>query len=310
MNNRRFQISVVIPVYRSESLLSDTVRELITTLEGSSFEIVLVDDGSPDHSWETIKRLCESDSRVKGLRLYKNHGQHRAVVAGMSHASGEWIVTMDDDGQNPPTEIKTLLDAADGHDVVFGRFRSKRSHGLRRLGTRAIRRINVKVFGMPEDFHVSNFRLIHRDVAERILSDRTAFPYVTGQALLHSANATWAWVDHRTRLSGSSNYTASRIAALLLNILFAYSVWPLRAAAAVGFGVSLLSFLAGAIYLVMAMLGRFQVEGWATVVVLLATLGGVTIGMLAMLGEYVIRILIQSRGVTPFTISERAGLHG
>ena len=310
MTDNTPDLSVVIPVYKSESLLAGTAAELISTLEGSAFEIVLVDDGSPDRSWEVIKGLCESDDRIKGIRLYKNHGQHQAVVAGMSQTRGAWIVTMDDDGQNPPSEIKTLTDAADGHDVVFGRFRSKQAHGLRKLGSRAVRWLNVKVFGMPDDFHVSNFRLIRRDVADRILSDRTAFPYVTGQALIHSASPSWTFVDHLPRQDGASNYTISRIVALLLNILFAYSVWPLRAAAGLGFAVSLVSLLAGAAYLAMALLGRFQVEGWATVVILVATLGGVTVGMLAMLGEYVIRILVQSRGVASFMISERLGIDG
>ncbi len=311
MRANRPQMSVVIPVYRSEKLLAGTVNELVETLQGESFEIVLVDDGSPDDgSWQVVKFLAERDSRVRGLRLYKNHGQHHAVLAGMSVARGDWVVTIDDDGQNPPSEIKVLMDEAEGHDVVFGRFREKQAHGMRRFGTRAVRWLNIKVFGMPQDFHVSNVRLIRRDVVDRILSDRTAFPYVTGQALLHSASPAWVYVDHRPRSDGKSNYTSARIATLLLNILFAYSVWPLRAMAALGFAVSVLSLLAGLTYLVLALAGRFQVEGWATVVVLIATLGGVTIGMLAMLGEYVIRILTQSRGVAPFTISERAGFDG
>ena len=310
MSADRPNLSVVIPVFRSENLLADTVNELIETLEGGSFEVVLVDDGSPDGSWEVVRRLAVSDARVRGLRLYKNHGQHHAVLAGMSVARGDWVVTIDDDGQNPPSEIKALMDDADGHDVVFGRFREKQAHGMRRFGSRAVRWLNIKVFGMPQDFHVSNVRLIRRDVVDRILSDRTAFPYVTGQALLHSASPSWVYVDHRPRLDGKSNYTVARIAVLLLNILFAYSVWPLRVAAALGFAVSVLSLLAGLTYLVMALAGRLQVEGWATVVVLIATLGGVTIGMLAMLGEYVIRILTQTRGVARFTISERVGFGG
>jgi glycosyltransferase involved in cell wall biosynthesis len=303
-------LSVVIPVYRSEPLLARTVNEIIETLEGSSFEIVLVDDGSPDKSWGVVKALARADSRVRGLRLFKNQGQHHAVLAGMSVARGDWVVTIDDDGQNPPTEIKTLMDDANGHDVVFGRFREKQAAGMRRFGTRAVRWLNIKIFGMREDFYVSNFRLIRRDVVDRIVADRTAFPYVTGQALVHSANPSWVFVDHRARLDGKSNYTTARIAALLLNILFAYSVWPLRAVAVVGFAVSVFSLLAGLVYLVMALAGQFQVQGWATVVVLISTLGGVTIGMLAMLGEYVIRILTQSRGVAPFTISERTGFDG
>jgi len=310
MSADRPNLSVVLPVFRSENLLADTVNELVETLDGGSFEIVLVDDGSPDTSWNVVKRLAVGDSRVRGLRLYKNHGQHHAVLAGMSVARGDWVVTIDDDGQNPPSEIKVLMDDADGHDVVFGRFREKQAPGMRRFGTRAVRWLNIKVFGMPQDFHVSNVRLIRRDVVDRILSDRTAFPYVTGQALLHSASPSWVYVDHRPRPDGKSNYTVARIAVLLLNILFAYSVWPLRVVAALGFAVSVLSLLAGLTYLVMALAGRLQVEGWATVVVLIATLGGVTIGMLAMLGEYVIRILTQTRGVARFTISERVGFGG
>ena len=310
MRAGRPHLSVVIPVYRSERLLARTVNELIETLEASPFEIVLVDDGSPDGSWTIVKSLAQGDSRVRGLRLYKNQGQHHAVLAGLSVSKGDWVVTIDDDGQNPPSEIKTLMDDADGHDVVFGRFREKHATGIRRLGTRAVRWLNIKIFGMREDFYVSNFRLIRRDVVDRILADRTAFPYVTGQALVHSANPSWVFVDHRARSDGKSTYTTARIAALLLNILFAYSVWPLRAFAMVGFAVSIVSCLAGLTYLVLALAGQFQVEGWATVVVLIATLGGVTIGMVAMLGEYVIRILTQSRGVPPFTISERTGFDG
>jgi glycosyltransferase involved in cell wall biosynthesis len=306
----RRDISIVIPVFQSEGILGSTVEEIIEVMGESDFEVILVDDGSPDESWGVVRDLANEHVRVRGLRLYKNHGQHHAVLAGLSVAEGNWVVTMDDDGQNPPSEVKVLLDAAGDSDVVFGRFRAKRSSGFRKLGSRIVRWLNVKIFRMPEDFHVSNFRLIHRDVVARILQDSTAFPYITGQALLHSARPTWTWVDHRPRSSGDSGYTLSRIAALMLNILFAYSVWPLRAAAVVGFAVSVLSMFAALVYLVFALMGQFQVEGWATVVVLIAALGGVTVGMLAMLGEYVTRILTQSRGVAPFTVGERVGFDG
>lgn len=303
------RISIVIPVFRSQEILGNTVAEIIDVVGESDVEIVLVDDGSPDDSWSVIRALANKHANIRGLRLYKNHGQHHAVLAGLSAARGEWIVTMDDDGQNPPSEIKVLIDAADNSDVVFGRFRAKHASGVRKLGSRLVRWLNIKIFLMPEDFHVSNFRLIHRDVVARIVQDNTAFPYITGQALIHSARPTWIWVDHRARASGDSGYTLSRIAGLLLNILFAYSVWPLRAAALVGFAMSALSLIAAVVYFSIALSGAIQVQGWATVVVLIAALGGVTTGMLAMLGEYIIRILTQSRGVAPFTVSERAGFH-
>ena len=157
MRAGRPHLSVVIPVYRSERLLARTVNELIETLEASPFEIVLVDDGSPDASWKIVKSLAQRDSRVRGLRLYKNQGQHHAVLAGLSVSKGDWVVTIDDDGQNPPSEIKTLMDDDDGHDVVFGRFREKHATGIRRLATRAVRWLNIKIFGLSEVFYVSNF---------------------------------------------------------------------------------------------------------------------------------------------------------
>ena len=233
MSADRPNLSVVIPVFRSENLLADTVNELIETLEGGSFEVVLVDDGSPDGSWEVVRRLAVGDARVRGLRLYKNHGQHHAVLAGMSVARGDWVVTIDDDGQNPPSEIKALMDDADGHDVVFGRFREKQAHGMRRFGTSAVRWLNIKVFGMPQDFHVSNVRLIRRDVVDRILSDRTAFPYVTGQALLHSASPSWVYVEATdpdsmanptTRWPGSQFFSSTSS----LHTRSGHFGWPLR----------------------------------------------------------------------------------
>ena len=303
----------MIPVYRSERLLARTVNELIETLEASPFEIVLVDDGSPDASWKIVKFSPKPIPGCLDTAPKRDRGQHHAARVGLSVSKGDWVVTIDDDGSNPSSEIKTLMDDADGHDVVFGRFREKHATGIRRLGTRAVRWVNIKIFGMREDFDVSNFRLIRRDVVDRILADsNSAFPCMLmgRQALVDSANPSWVFVDHRARSDGKSTYTTARIAALLLNILFAYSVWPLRAFAMVGFAVSIVSCLAGLTYLVLALAGQFQVEGWATVVVLIATLGGVTIGMVAMLGEYVIRILTQSRGVPPFTISERTGFDG
>ena len=213
---------------------------------------------------------------------------------------------MDDDGQNPPGEILKMLDKASrGHDTVFGKFRTKEASFTRKLGSFLVTLINRRVFHQPQGLSVSNHRLLHHSVVKRILSDKTAFPYITGQALLHSANPADVEVEHRARSIGSSGYTLGKIAKLLLNILFSYSVWPLRYMAIVGGSVALMSFLAAAVYLALGIFRGTSVPGWTTLVVLVGALGGITIALLSMLGEYVIRILVQTRDLRSYVVSER-----
>jgi glycosyltransferase involved in cell wall biosynthesis len=222
----------------------------------------------------------------------KNYGQHHANLAGLRETTGDFVITMDDDGQNPPDQLPMLVGAAmQGHDVVFGAFDRKQAAGYRRLGSRLIGLVNRRVFGQPDDLVVSNFRVLRRDVVDRICSSRTAHPYLTGQALLYSGNRANVSVRHEPRAIGASTYSFPRILALVLTILFSYSSWPLRTLALIGFGVAALSFVLGGVYLVLGLLTETRVEGWTTLVVLLAVFNGFTIGLLSMLGEYVVRTL-------------------
>jgi hypothetical protein len=165
--------------------------------------------------------------------------------------------------------------------------------------------INRRVFHQPADLAVSNVRLLHRTVVERILEDRTPFPYITGQAILHSADPADVEIDHRARLAGESGYGAGKIARLVLDILFSYSVWPLRAMALLGAVIALLSMIAAGIYVVRGLTGATQVEGWATLAVLVSLLGGITIGLLSMLGEYVVRIMLRVRDLPRYVVATR-----
>lgn len=290
-------VSVVIPVFNSEAVLARTVADVLSVLRGMDrpFEVVLVDDGSADGSWHVASGLAAEHAEVVALRLLRNYGQHNANLAGFRQARGTWLVTMDDDGQNPADQIPLLLEtaAAGSHDVVFGRFEAKQASRVRGVGSRVVGWMNRRIFGKPDDLVVSNFRALHRDVVDRICADATRYPYITGQALLYSHNPGNALVRHETRAVGESNYNAIRIARLLARILFSYSVIPLHAMAVVGLGVALLSFLAGGVYLLRGAVGDVRVEGWTTLVVLLSFLQGVVLLMLSMLGEYVIRTLNQ-----------------
>ena len=286
--------SVVIPVYNSAPLVGQTVDGLLAMFadRGLRHEVVLVNDGSTDDSWEVIRGRAGAHADVVAVDLLKNYGQHHANLAGLRETTGDFVITMDDDGQNPPDQVPLLIEAAlRGHDVVFAAFESKQAAGYRRLGSRLIGLVNRRVFGQPDDLVVSNFRVLRRDVVDRIISSRTAHPYLTGQALLYSSNRANVSVRHEPRAVGASTYSLARILALVLTILFSYSSWPLRTLALVGFGVAALSFLLGGVYLVLGLLTESRVEGWTTLVVLLAVFNGFTIGLLSMLGEYVVRTL-------------------
>lgn len=219
---------------------------------------------------------------------------------------------MDDDLQNPPDQALLLIDTAlEGeHDVVFGKFESKQAAGYRQLGSKLISLINRRVFGQPDDLAVSNYRILSRDVVQRICASRTAHPYVTGQALLFSNNPGQVTVRHEPRTVGKSNYNLVRILRLVFTILFSYSSYPLRAAALAGFALSALSFLLGAFYLVRGFTHHSEVQGWTTLVVLLAAFNGFIIAMLSMLGEYVVRTLNAVSVEQSYHVIERVSRHG
>lgn len=286
--------SVVIPVYNSEGIVRETVRQVVEVFEGAGIrhEVVLVNDGSTDRSWAVISEIARETPQVVALNLLKNYGQHHANLAGFIESRGDYVITMDDDLQNPPDQALLLIDAAlEGHDVVFGRFGRKQAAGYRQLGSKLITLVNRRVFGQPDDLTVSNFRILRRDVVDRICASHTAHPYVTGQALLFSNNPANVTVRHEPRTVGKSNYNLVRILRLVLTILFSYSSYPLRAAALAGFALSVLSFVLGAFYLIRGLTHDTAVPGWTTLVVLLAAFNGFIIAMLSMLGEYVVRTL-------------------
>jgi glycosyltransferase involved in cell wall biosynthesis len=229
---------------------------------------------------------------VIALDLLKNYGQHHANLAGLRAASGDYVITMDDDLQNPPDQALLLIEEAmTGKDVVFGEFEHKQAAGYRRLGSKLIAAINRRVFGQPADLVVSNFRILRRDVVDRICASRTAHPYLTGQALMYSSRRSHVRVRHDQRPIGSSNYSLGRILRLVLTILFTYSSYPLRFGALLGFAMSFVSMVLGAFYLLSGVLGNTDVEGWTTLVVLVSVFNGFTIALLSMLGEYVVRTL-------------------
>jgi glycosyltransferase involved in cell wall biosynthesis len=290
-------ISIVIPVYKSSNIVSKTIEQTMNELKqyDFSYEILLVNDGSPDNSWEVIKKLALEFKEVKAINLVKNYGQHNAVLCGFEHAKGDYVITMDDDLQNPPSEIIHLINAIKDSefDLVFGKFKEKKHASYRKIGSRVIGYLNEKVFDKPKDITLTNFRIIKKEVVKRVLEHKTSYPYIPGLLLMYASNIGNVLVEHHDRTEGKSNYTFSKIFSLVSRLLLNYSSYPLRLLSTIGIVISFFSFLLGSIYLIKGFLFGTEVQGWTTLVVLTSFLGGFIIVLLGIIGEYLSRILEQ-----------------
>jgi polyisoprenyl-phosphate glycosyltransferase len=303
----RPKYSAVIPVYNSEPIVRTTIECTSAFFQelGEPYEIIAVNDGSTDRSWNVLRACAAEDPHVVAVNLLHNYGQHTALLAGLAISKGDYVITLDDDMQNPPEEIIHLIRTADeGHDAVFGRFRQKQHAGYRKIGTRIIGWMNTAVFHKPRDLVLSNFRLLRRDVVDRICRYHTAYPYIPGLVLMFSASPANVAVEHRARTVGKSGYSLPKILALVMRILFNYSAFPLKVVSTLGAAIAGLSFVLGLFYLVRALFTGFEVAGWATLVVMLAFFNGLLILMVSMLGEYLVRLLNQSSRDRSYEVAE------
>ncbi|KKK47480.1 hypothetical protein LCGC14_3154760, partial [marine sediment metagenome] len=286
--------SVVIPVYNSEEVISETARQVRDFFleKGMQYEIILVNDGSSDNSWGVISKLAAAHAEVVAISLLKNYGQHNANLCGFRKATGDYIITMDDDLQNPPNEIEKLIDTVGAeYDLVIGRFKSKQHSFFRRIGSRFVGWINRKVFDVEDSLVLTNFRIIRRDVVDRVCRDHSAAPYIPGLVLKFSSNRCNVLVNHQPRGYGTSNYTLRKILRLVATILFNHSTIPLRFGAVFGFSVAGVSFFLGLYYLMLALVDIRSTPGWSTLVVLISFFNGILIMLLSIIGEYLVRVL-------------------
>ncbi|NLN75951.1 MAG: glycosyltransferase family 2 protein [Armatimonadetes bacterium] len=303
------KISVVIPVYRSEDSLPILVPELVDVLGNLNrdFEIVLVDDCSPDNSWAVMKDLKgKYDKHLKIVHLLKNSGQHNAILCGFSLVTGDIVVTMDDDLQNPPSEVPKLIAAIDrGFDLAIASYDSKKHSGIRNAAGGMIDILQRRMFGLPKDFQLTSFRAIRRVVVDNVVKMGGVFPYITSMLLSHTALYTNVEVDHRPRHFGQSRYTIKRSFLLAANMIFSYSSYPVylvAAACAAAFAFALI--LAGYVSYRALVMG-ISVPGWASLVVVTSFFNAITLLCLLIFSLYLSRLNQQLTGTkVGYTVSE------
>jgi glycosyltransferase involved in cell wall biosynthesis len=252
--DKSVKISVVIPVYNSQENLVELVSGInrVLSVRGDSFEIVLVDDGSKDGSWNVLSELKkDAPDMITAVKLAKNFGQHKAILCGFNFSRGELVITMDDDQQHPPEEIAKLLAtyAETQSDVVYG-LPVDRQHGKLRSAGSLLTRRSSKYFGDNETGEGSSFRLITREVVDKIKLHNQTFMFIDEIIHWFTTDISMVDVEHHPRRRGKSQYNLVKLTRLYLNVLVNYSVWPLRLMTYGGLLLSLISFSLGIFFVI------------------------------------------------------------
>ncbi len=286
-------LSVVIPVYRSAATLPALLQRLVAVLEaiGREFEIILVDDGSSDDSWQVLRDLQRSyPDRLVIIQLMRNYGQHNALMCGFRRTRGKYVITMDDDLQNPPEEIPKLLEALErtGMDLVYGTYESKKHHPLRNFASAMIDAFVRLSLHWPVN-HTS-FRIIRRELVESTFPYSLNFTYIDGLLAWNTQRVGAVAVAHHSRQDGHSGYSVRKLVLLALNLFTNFSLLPLQAVTFCGFLAAGCGFLLGFYFLIQYLTLNISVPGYASLIIVILVLGGIQLLSLGMMGEYVGRV--------------------
>jgi undecaprenyl-phosphate 4-deoxy-4-formamido-L-arabinose transferase len=300
------ELSFVIPVYnggRTIGRVVDRIHELYGDL---SYEIVLVNDGSQDDSERVCADLVRRrPGKVTLLHLARNFGEHSAVLAGLNHVRGRFTAILDDDGQNPPEEVRRLYDAirTGGQDVVYGRYRVKRHSTLRNLGSRFNDRVANIMLNKPPDLYLSSFKILNRFIVDEITRYKGAFPYIDGLILRTTRNLGQVDVEHRTSEGAASTYTMRKLVRLWLNMFLNFSITPLRVSALLGTFASVVSlFLLVAIVIDRLYVNPDVTLGIPTVLVVVVLFAGIQLVILGTMGEYLGRLFLDHSKAPQFVV--------
>ena len=290
------KISFVIPGYRSSHTLPEVVEEIRETMLGRNrddYEIILVNDSSPDSTFATIQTICEENSNVIGIDLARNFGQHAAIMAGLHFTTGEIVVCLDDDMQTPACEVYKLLDKIEeGYDVVYARYTQKQHSGFRNFGSKVNSKMTESLLNKPKELYISSYFAARRFVVDEMLQYKNAYPYVIGLVLRTTNRICNVDVTHRAREEGQSGYTLKKLFRLWVNGFTSFSVKPLRTATYCGTGVALLGFVFAVITIIRKLINPMVPMGWSSTMAAMLIIGGAILLVLGIIGEYIGRIYI------------------
>jgi undecaprenyl-phosphate 4-deoxy-4-formamido-L-arabinose transferase len=298
-------LSIVIPVYRGATTIGRLVEALSALRPEGGLEIVLVNDGSPDNSGEVCQELVQRATvPLTYIEHARNYGEHNAVMTGLRHVRGAYVITMDDDLQNPPEEVIRLYDHARlGHwDVVYTRYGVKQHAGWRNLGSRFANAVADRLLDKPKGLYLSSFRCMSAMVVHAVTRYVGPYPYVDGLIMQVTQRIESVEVRHLPRAEGRSNYNLTRLVRLWLNLATSFSLAPLRLAIYAGIVMALLGTIGAVATMAEALIMGNTPSGWASTMTVILLVAGVQSMILGVLGEYVGRTFLSSNGKPQGTV--------
>jgi glycosyltransferase involved in cell wall biosynthesis len=314
---RDLRVSILVPVYNSERTIGRLVDTIVEVLSRSVnlHEIILVNDGSADKSHEVIlEAIQRHPDRVKYLRLFRNFGEHNAVMAGLNYFTGDAVAIIDDDFQNPPAEIVRLCEElSHGYDVVYSYYEQKKHSVFRNLGSKFNDWVATILLSKPRKLYLSSFKVMSAPLVKIIIQYNGPFPYIDGIILRSTTNIGKALVQHSEREEGKSNYTLTKLVRLWLNMFTGFSIIPLRLSSYLGFMLFIGSIFLTTFFVLVRLFGpvfiRDQIPaGWASTIVVITLFFGVQFMMMGMIGEYLGRLFLTNHGMPQFLIRDIYGL--
>lgn len=305
------KVSFIIPCYRSEKTLPNVIDEIRTTMEKLqkySYEIILINDSSPDGTWETICSLSEKYPNIRGIDFARNFGQHAALMAGLRCSVGDYVVCLDDDGQTPADEVdKLLAKLEEGYDAVYAQYGQKQHSLFRNLGSKVNELMTRVMLEKPAELYISSYFAVQRFVVDDMIRYENSYPYVIGLVLRTTKKITNVMVQHREREEGRSGYTLKKLLALWFNGFTAFSVKPLRIATVIGTASAFLGFLYGIYTIVKKLINPDVPLGFSSTMAAIVFFGGMIMVMLGLIGEYIGRIYISMNNSPQYVIRRQVG---
>lgn len=308
--NNSCKLSIVVPVYRSAPILPQLVEQIHAEMckEGldGSFELLLINDASPDNSWQIIRALAATHPFIKGISLRRNFGQHNATMAGLNHTNGEIVVIMDDDLQHPPHAIGDIMRAlAEGYDVCYTNYLDRQHAAWKKLGSRFNDWVATHLLGKPKGLYLSSFKGLRKEVVREVIRYDGPYAYVDGLILDVTRSITTINIEHQERHEGEGNYNLRRSVSLWLKMATSFSVLPLRLATYAGFMLAAMSLAMIAFVVIQKILHPDLTAGWASLIATVLFIGGIQTLCIGIIGEYLGRTYLKLNHKPQFVIGSR-----
>ncbi len=305
--DRSCNLSIVVPVYRSAAILPRLIEHISAEMHKAglteNFELLLVNDASPDNSWQVICSLAKIHPFIKGISLRRNFGQHNAIMAGLNHVRGDIVILMDDDLQHPPQAIGDMVRALkDGYDVCYTRYLNRQHASWKKLGSQFNDWVATRLLNKPKGLYLSSFKAIRREIADEIVKYDGPYAYVDGLILDATRSITTVDIEHQARDEGEGNYNLRRSLSLWLKMATSFSVVPLRLATFIGLVLAALSAVMIIFVIVQKILHPELPAGWSSLMATVLFIGGIQMLFIGLIGEYLGRSYLKLNRKPQFVI--------